>query len=103
MLFVVGDLVAEMDVNGKDDLKIPLLQPSDAVVLDIKSVRRADRGVRTIVFKIGGMECASCSTSIESVLQDLRGVESAEVSALQGQAVVKYVPELVGVSYSDCF
>ncbi|KVI00207.1 Cation-transporting P-type ATPase [Cynara cardunculus var. scolymus] len=86
-----------MDVNGKDDLKIPLLQPSDAVVLDIKSVRSVDQGVRTIMFKIGGIECASCSTSIESVLQDLRGVESAEVSPLQGQAVVKYVPELVGV------
>ncbi|XP_024983790.1 copper-transporting ATPase HMA4-like isoform X1 [Cynara cardunculus var. scolymus] len=97
MLFMFGDLVAEMDVNGKDDLKIPLLQPSDAVVLDIKSVRSVDQGVRTIMFKIGGIECASCSTSIESVLQDLRGVESAEVSPLQGQAVVKYVPELVGV------
>ncbi|KAI7733083.1 hypothetical protein M8C21_033488 [Ambrosia artemisiifolia] len=86
-----------MDVNGKDDLKIPLLEPSDAVVLDIKSGRDVDHGIRTITFKIGGIECASCSTSIESVLQELNGVESAIVSPLQGQAVVKYVPELVGV------
>lgn len=94
------DLVAGMDVNGKDYLKLPLLQPPDAVVLDIKSVPSVDQGVRTITFKIGGMECASCSTSIESVLLELNGVKSAVVSALQGQAVVKYVPALVGVSIS---
>ncbi|KAJ0793113.1 putative translocase [Helianthus annuus] len=97
MLFAEFVIFAAMDANGKDDLKIPLLEPSDAVVLDIKPVRNVDHGVRTITFKIGGMECASCSTSIESVLQELNGVESAIVSALQGQAVVKYVPELVGV------
>ncbi|GJY77105.1 copper-transporting ATPase HMA4-like protein [Tanacetum coccineum] len=53
---------------------------------------------RTITFKIGCIECASCSISIESVLQELNGVESAVVSPLQGQTVVKYVPELVGLN-----
>nr|XP_043609864.1 copper-transporting ATPase HMA4-like [Erigeron canadensis] len=86
-----------MDVNGKDDLKEPLLPPSDAVVLDIKSTPSMHKGVRTITFKIGGMECASCSMSIESLLQKLNGIESVVVSALQGQAVVKYVPDLVDV------
>ncbi|XP_071690331.1 copper-transporting ATPase HMA4-like [Rutidosis leptorrhynchoides] len=86
-----------MDVNGKDDLKIPLLQPSDDVVLDIKPVRSVNQGVRTVTFKVGGIECTSCSSSIESVLHKLNGVESAVVSPLQGQAVVKYIPELVGL------
>ncbi|KAI3511746.1 hypothetical protein L1887_18903 [Cichorium endivia] len=87
-----------MEVNGKDDdLKTPLLQPSDAVILDIKSVPSVNHGIKTITFKIGGIECASCSSSIESLLLDLNGVQSAIVSALQGQAVVKYTPELVGI------
>ena len=90
-----------MGANGKDDLKIPLLQPPDAVVVDIKPVRSVDQGTRTITFKIGGIECASCSISIESVLLKLNGVEIVVVSPLQGQAVVKYMPKLVGVSNCD--
>ncbi|KAL7617321.1 hypothetical protein Lser_V15G02536 [Lactuca serriola] len=87
-----------MEVNGKDDdLKTPLLQPSDAIVIDIKSVHSVNQGIKTITFKIGGIECASCSSSIESLLLDLNGVQSAIVSPLQGQAVVKYAPELVDV------
>ncbi|MFS7954402.1 hypothetical protein Hanom_Chr07g00629841 [Helianthus anomalus] len=60
-----------------------------AVVLDIKSVRNVDQGVRTLTFKIGGIECASCSTS---ELHELNGVEIAIVSPLRGQSVVKYIP-----------
>ncbi|KAJ0728200.1 putative heavy metal-associated domain superfamily [Helianthus annuus] len=78
-----------MNVNGKDDMKLPLLEPFGAVVLDIKSVRNVDQGVRTLTFKIGGIECASCSTS---ELHELNGVEIAIVSPLQGQFVVKYIP-----------
>ncbi|GJX35552.1 hypothetical protein Tco_0247109 [Tanacetum coccineum] len=51
-----------------------LLNPSWDV--DIKHVRSVDLETRTIKFKIGGIECASCSISIESVLQELNGVES---------------------------
>ena len=49
---MVRNLVAGMGTNGKDDLKIPLLQLSDVVVVDIKPVRSVDQGTRTITFKI---------------------------------------------------
>nr|GFA95720.1 copper-transporting ATPase HMA4-like [Tanacetum cinerariifolium] len=60
-----------------------------------RSVHKVDQAVTTIMLKIGGVECASCSTSIESVLQKLNGVLSITVSPLQGQAVIKYASELV--------
>nr|GEY16742.1 hypothetical protein [Tanacetum cinerariifolium] len=56
---------------------IYMVKPSDADVVDIKHVRSVDQETRTIKFKIGGIECASCSISTESVLQELNGVESA--------------------------
>nr|GEV55967.1 putative reverse transcriptase domain-containing protein [Tanacetum cinerariifolium] len=92
-LHPLKNCVAIMGANGKDDLKISLLQPSDAFVIDIKPVHSVDQGTRTIIFIIGGIVCASCSISIKSVLQELNGVESAPMSSLQGQAVVNWLLE----------
>jgi len=45
------------------------------------------------MFNVRGMSCASCAASIETVVAGLKGVESVQVSVLQGQAVVQYTPE----------
>ncbi|KAK6937111.1 Heavy metal-associated domain, HMA [Dillenia turbinata] len=90
---------ARMEVNGKDELKVPLLQSRDSVALSIPEPNnRKDKKVRTIMFRVGGITCASCATSIESVVKKLNGVRSVAVSVIQGQAVVDYVPELVTAS-----
>lgn len=90
---------AEMEVNGKDDLKEPLLKALDGVAVDIpQQINDSGKKFRTVKFKVREIKCASCATSIESVLVNLTGVESAMVSPLEGQAEVKYVPELVTVS-----
>ncbi|PQM41172.1 putative copper-transporting ATPase HMA5 [Prunus yedoensis var. nudiflora] len=73
-----------------DDLKVPLLKPLDNNNKDIR--------IRTVKFKIGDIECASCATTIESVLGKLDGVKNATVSPIQGQAAVNYIPELINVS-----
>ncbi|MFS8005759.1 putative translocase [Helianthus anomalus] len=88
-----------MGNNSKEDMKLPLLQQSNDMILDgSRSTSNVDQRVTTtIMFKIGGVECASCSTSIESVLQNLNGVMSITVSPIQGQAVVKYISELVSL------
>ncbi|XP_026383050.1 copper-transporting ATPase HMA4-like isoform X2 [Papaver somniferum] len=52
---------------------------------------------RTAMFRVGNVKCSSCVTSIESALGKVTGIESVTVSALQGRAVVKYVPELINV------
>ncbi|KAH0713708.1 hypothetical protein KY289_009667 [Solanum tuberosum] len=85
-----------MEANGKDELKKPLLQDGDAVAVTVVQLSDSrNKKIRTLLFKVNGITCASCSNSIESALGKLKGIESATVSPLQGQAVVKYVPELI--------
>ena len=88
-----------MELNGKDDLKRPLLEPPDSICITIlEPVDKLDKK-RTVKFRIGNIKCASCVTSIESVLGDLKGVESVSVSPIQGQAAIEYVPKLINVSF----
>lgn len=85
-----------MEVNGRDDLKAPLLSPSDSVAITISEPNnKREKKTRTVRFRIGDIKCASCATSIESVLAKLNGVENAVVSPLQGEGVISYTPELV--------
>ncbi|EXB93282.1 Putative copper-transporting ATPase 3 [Morus notabilis] len=87
-----------MEANGNDDLKAPLLQCADSVAITIhEQDHKTNEKVSTIMFRVRGIECASCATSIESSLGKLNGVRSVVVSPLQGQAVIKYVPELINV------
>ncbi|KAL7151827.1 hypothetical protein ABFS83_04G057100 [Erythranthe nasuta] len=86
----------DMEINGKDDLKSPLLQhPNDVVITVSPSDQILLKKIRTLVFKVVGITCSSCVASIEAALGKLDGVHSVAVSVLQGQAVVKYVPEVI--------
>ncbi|XP_044478539.1 copper-transporting ATPase HMA4-like isoform X2 [Mangifera indica] len=88
----------KMEVKRRDDLKKPLLQHVNGVANDIpQQINAGGKKFRTVKFKIQEIKCASCSASVESVLLKLNGVESAMVSPLDGQAAVKYVPQLVTV------
>lgn len=76
----------------KDELRLPLLKsPESLAVLSHLNNKRS----REVKFKIKGITCASCSSSIESLLGELNGIESAMVSSLEGHTVVKYIPELL--------
>ncbi|KAI6669541.1 hypothetical protein NL676_004426 [Syzygium grande] len=87
-----------MELNGKDDFKMPLLQPTDGVAASSSTTdRRKDDRVRSISFRVSDIECASCAVSIESAVRKLNGVESVSVSPLQGHAAVTYIPELINV------
>ncbi|KAL4335169.1 hypothetical protein GQ457_07G043450 [Hibiscus cannabinus] len=91
----VGDKI--MELNGRDDLKRPLLEPSDRDSVCITMPEPIDKSAkkRTVMFKIGDIKCASCVASIEAVLGELKGVESVSVSPIHGQAAIEYVPKLV--------
>lgn len=93
----VGD--NKMELNGRDDLKRPLLEPSDSVCVTIPEPVDKLEKKRTVMFKIGNIKCASCVASIESVLGEVNGVESVSVSPIHGQAAIEYVPKLVNVSF----
>lgn len=87
-----------MDLNGENNLKTPLVQPLKTET-GIQPYNTATGGKYSneVKFKIGGMKCASCVVSIESTIGNMEGIESIAVSALQGQAVVKYRPEVISV------
>lgn len=87
----------DMEPNGQDDLKTALLQHADGIaVTDCQSNdNRGKKKIKEIVFKVGGMTCSSCATSIESALGRLNGIVNVMVSPIQGQASVKYSPELI--------
>ncbi|KAL1097989.1 hypothetical protein V6Z11_D05G071400 [Gossypium hirsutum] len=89
----VGD--NKMELNGRDDLKRPLLEPSDSVCVTIPEPVDKLEKKRTLMFKIGNIKCASCVTSIESVLGEINGVESVSVSPIHGHVAIEYVPKLV--------
>lgn len=89
-----------MELNGKEDLNTALLQHPNGVADTAFQIKYGgdDAKIRTVVFKVSGMTCSSCATSVESALVKLDGIKSVMVSPLQGQAVVKYSPELITVS-----
>lgn len=45
-----------------------------------------------VTFKVSGMDCASCETTVRLALESVPGVRSAEVSHQRGEAVVAYDP-----------
>ncbi|XP_073142059.1 copper-transporting ATPase HMA4-like [Henckelia pumila] len=84
-----------MEKDG-NDLKSPLLQHHNDLAITIVSPNKnMDKRLRTVVFRVGGLTCSSCVASIETALEKLDGVENVSVSVLQGQAVVKYLPDAI--------
>jgi len=49
-------------------------------------------------FKVSGMTCAGCETTIKLALEHTPGVRSAEVSYERGEAVVEYDPTLTNTN-----
>ncbi len=43
-------------------------------------------------FKVGGMDCASCSAAIEKAVKQLAGVAGAKANFASGELVVDYDP-----------
>jgi copper chaperone CopZ len=50
---------------------------------------------RTTTFRVAGMKCNQCSSSVAKALKATAGVQEAEVSAEQGQVVITYDDEKV--------
>lgn len=91
-----------MEPNGEGNLKTPLLKhlENSTGINQQQPSARDDKNTRKVMFKVGGMKCASCAVSIESVLGNMEGIMNIGVSPLQGQAVVIYNPEVINVSVS---
>ena len=55
----------------------------------------ASAAVRKSVIRVEGMHCKMCSASVTKALKATAGVESVEVNAEKGEAVVQYDDEKV--------
>ena len=47
---------------------------------------------------IGGMTCSGCVQSVKRVLSNLPGVDTADVSLAQNQAIVKFDSQIISVA-----
>jgi len=56
---------------------------------------------RKVVLQLGGMHCASCAQSVESMLKSLDGVYGVEVNFAASRAAVEYDPSKVTLSDMD--
>lgn len=89
-----------METDGKDNLRAPLLRPSEDVAINFTQTSLInEKNTRKVKFRIRGIKCASCAVSIESAIGNMKGIESISVSPIQGQAVIRYRPEFINVSH----
>ncbi len=51
--------------------------------------------MNTVTFKIEGMHCDGCATTIQSLLEHNAGVQKAAASFKEGQARILYDPDAV--------
>lgn len=101
---VVGALagVRRVSVNLATE-KIDLAWDQGAVTIDEIAARIAGLGFELVlpaaeaevVFSVGGMHCASCSSRIEKVVGALAGVRSCSVNLATGLATIVFSPEQI--------
>lgn len=51
--------------------------------------------VRSVVFRVHGMSCGHCASSIDEALRRIEGVLRVDVSLEEGRAIVRYDPRRV--------
>lgn len=61
---------------------------------DAESTSVTEPAIARETFKVSGMTCAGCETTIKLALEQTPGVRSAEVSYERGAAVVEYDPNV---------
>ncbi len=53
--------------------------------------------MKELKLKIEGMHCTGCSTRLQKVLNNLEGVQEAEVSLEAKQAMIKYDEDKISI------
>ncbi|KAG9448437.1 hypothetical protein H6P81_008402 [Aristolochia fimbriata] len=85
-----------MELDGKENFKVPLLQDFSEVAVAVSpSFSNGIKKTKTMMCNIRGIKCASCSSSIESALGKIRGIENVTVSPLHGRCVINYQPQFI--------
>lgn len=78
--YYVGTLARHMDANNE--------------AADSETMATAKSVTAQVTFKVSGMTCAGCETTIKLALEHTLGVRRAEVSYDKGEAFVEYDPNV---------
>lgn len=95
-----------VDRTSGDAETFPLLQSTDRdsrngfaddIQISVHGEQEERNLTRKLVVSVTGMTCAACSTSVETALKRLSGVEIAAVALIQEKAEISYNPALLKV------
>ncbi|KAH8945507.1 hypothetical protein BDL97_12G043100 [Sphagnum fallax] len=93
-----------VDRTSGDAETFPLLQSTDGdsrngfaddIQISVHGEQEERNLSRKLVVSVTGMTCAACSTSVETALKRLPGVETAAVALIQEKAEISYNPALL--------
>ncbi|MCR5942682.1 cadmium-translocating P-type ATPase [Ochrobactrum sp. XJ1] len=81
---------------------------TEAVDGDIAAISSQSGGVQQARFRVGGMDCASCASKIDTAVRRVSGVEDVSVSVTSGTMTVKHASadleaiekQVAGLGYS---
>lgn len=93
--------VKEANVNlATERAKIELGNGSVPAQSFVQAVRDVgyDVPADTMILPIGGMTCASCTSTVETALSNVSGVLNASVNLATERATVTYIPGVAGLS-----
>lgn len=60
-----------------------------------KNKKKSEKNVQTVLFKLSGLHCPSCSLNIDNTLEDLPGVLSSEASYAKLTVKVEFNPQQI--------
>ncbi|MFN3849856.1 MAG: heavy metal translocating P-type ATPase [Spirosomataceae bacterium] len=93
---VSGVLSHKVELNNNKAV-ISSLPNNETLIKSVKTIRDLGYGVTTFKknFSVLNMTCASCASSVQSILENQTGVISASVNYANAMAQVEYIPTLV--------
>jgi len=87
--FVSGKVIINENNASYDEIK--------KAVSDAGNYKIIEEEIKSITFKISGMDCASCALSIEKELKSLDGIKKVSVNYASGKAIIDYDSEIVNL------
>lgn len=93
---VAGVLSHNVELNNNKAV-ISSLPNNETLIKSVKTIRDLGYGVTTFKknFSVLNMTCASCASSVQSILENQTGVVGASVNYANAMAQVEYIPTLV--------
>ncbi|MFN3852128.1 MAG: heavy metal translocating P-type ATPase [Spirosomataceae bacterium] len=93
---VAGVLSHKVELNNNKAV-ITSLPNNETLIKSVKTIRDLGYDVTTFKknFSVSNMTCASCASSVQSILENQTGVISASVNYANAAAQIEYIPTII--------